>query len=103
MNREKIKNYRIIKSNSEAVVQKCAVKKMFLKISQNSQGNSCARVSFFRPTTLLKRTLAQLFYCEFCEIFKNTFFNRTPWVAASANSGLVYFDNTRYVTMMYKN
>ena len=30
-----------------------------------------------------KETLAQVFSCEFCEIFKNTFFDRTPLVAAS--------------------
>ena len=31
-----------------------------------------------------KETLAQVFSCEFCEISKNTFFNRTPLLAASA-------------------
>ena len=31
-----------------------------------------------------KETLAQVFSCEFCEISKNTFFYRTPLVAASA-------------------
>ena len=31
---------------AEAVVQRCSVKKMFLEISQNSQENTCARVSF---------------------------------------------------------
>ena len=30
-----------------------------------------------------KETLAQVFSCEFCEIFKNTYFYRTPLVAAS--------------------
>ena len=30
----------------EAVVQRCFGKKMFLEISQNSQENTCARVSF---------------------------------------------------------
>ena len=30
----------------EAVVQKCSLKKVFLKISQNSQENTSARVSF---------------------------------------------------------
>ena len=30
----------------EAVVQRCSVKKVFLEISQNSQENTCARVSF---------------------------------------------------------
>ena len=39
---------------------------LFLKDSQNSQGNTCARVSF-----LIK---AQVFSREFSEIFKNTFF-----------------------------
>ena len=31
---------------SEAVVQRCSVKNVFLEISQNSQENTCARVSF---------------------------------------------------------
>ena len=29
-----------------AVVRNCFIKKVLLKISQNSQGNTCARVSF---------------------------------------------------------
>ena len=43
--------------------------KVFLEILQNSQENSCARVSFFNkvaglPATLLKNeTLAQVFSC----------------------------------------
>ena len=32
--------------NLEAVAQRCSVKKVFLEISQNSQENTCARVSF---------------------------------------------------------
>ena len=36
----------LTKRNAEAVVQRCTVKKVFLKISQNSQENTCARVSF---------------------------------------------------------
>ena len=36
------------------------------------------------PATLLrKKNLAQVFSCEFCEIYKNTFYYRTPQVAAS--------------------
>ena len=35
-----------------------------------------------------KETLAQVFSCEFCEISKNTFFYKTPLVAASL---LTYF------------
>ena len=30
----------------KAVVQRCSVKKVFLEISQNSQENTCVRVSF---------------------------------------------------------
>ena len=33
-----------------------------------------------------KQKMAQVFSCEFCKISKNTFFRRTPLVAASANS-----------------
>ena len=43
---------------TEAVVQTCSVKKVLLEISQNSQENTCARVSFlvsltFQSTFLL--------------------------------------------------
>ena len=41
------------------------------------------KIAGLRPSTLLKKKLAQVFSCEFCEIFKNTFFYRTPPVAAS--------------------
>ena len=44
--------------------QRCSIKKGILKFFlQNSQENTCARVSF----------LIKLFSCEFCEIFKNIF------------------------------
>ena len=65
---------------TEAVVPRCFVEKVFLEISQNSQENTCARVSFLIKLQALglqlikKESLAQLFSCEFCEISKNTFF-----------------------------
>ena len=41
------------------------------------------------PATFIKtEALAQVFYCEFCEISKNTFLHRTPLVAASAYTEL---------------
>ena len=62
-------------------------KKVFLEISQNSQENICARVSFLIKLQACnffkKETLAQMFSCEFWEISKNTFFYRTSPVAAS--------------------
>ena len=33
---------------SKAATRRCSIKKVFLKISQNSQGNTSARVSFFK-------------------------------------------------------
>ena len=56
-----------LKQMIEAVAQTCSVKMVFLEILQNSQGKSCARVSFLiklqpfnkvaglRAATLLKR------------------------------------------------
>ena len=41
------------------------------------------KVAGLRPVTLIKETLANVFSCEICEILKNTFFHRTPQVAAS--------------------
>ena len=44
----------------EAVVERCSVKKVFIEISQNSQENTSARVSFLimlRPATSLKKRL----------------------------------------------
>ena len=46
----------------EAVFRRCSVKKVFLEISQNSQENTCVRVSFLiklqaAPATLLKKRL----------------------------------------------
>ena len=32
-----------------------------------------------RASFLIKRALAELFSCEFCEIFKNNFFIEQPW------------------------
>ena len=43
------------------------------------------------PTTLLKKeTLAQVFSCEISEIFKNTYFYRTPPVTASAHYQILF-------------
>ena len=34
------------KQDAEAAAQRCSVKKVFLNIEQNSQKNTCVRVSF---------------------------------------------------------
>ena len=62
----------------EAVTRSCSLKKMFLKVSQNLQKNTCARVSFLLKLqtsgNLIKNeALAQLFFYEIWEIFMKTF------------------------------
>ena len=73
----KFKLQTLLEMHIEAVVQGCSVKKVFLKISQNS--HTCARVAFLincRPGAcnfIKTETPAQVFSYEFCEILKNTF------------------------------
>ena len=66
----------------KAVAWGYTVKKVLLKISQNSQENACARVSIFLQALacifIKKETLAHALSCEFWEIFKNTFSYLTP-------------------------
>ena len=53
-----------------------------------------------------KEALAQVFSCEFCEIFKNTFFHRTPLVAASLHTYLLEIEciiNSRPLTLVSNN
>ena len=59
--------------NTEAVVQRCSVKKVFLDLP-----HTC---NFIK-----KETLAQVLSYEFCEISKSSFFYKTPLVAASENT-----------------
>ena len=57
---------------------------MFLEISQNSQENACARISFLIKNLFIKKeTLAEVLSCEFYKISKNTFFAEHLWATAS--------------------
>ena len=60
--------------NSEAVLN-------FFKFFLNLQEHICA--------TLLKKTLTQVFFSEFCETFKTTLFYELPPVAASVVSNSI--------------
>ena len=70
---------------SEAVVQRCSVKKVFLEILQNSQENTCARDSFLiklqaRPATLLKKSLwHRCFPVNFAKLLRTPFFIEHLW------------------------
>ena len=54
---------------AEAVARGCSVKKVFLKfckIHRKKPGPAC--------NVIKKENLVQVFYCEFCEIFRSTIF-----------------------------
>ena len=58
---------------------------LFLKILQNSQENTCARVCFLTKLEaeacdfIEKETPALAFSCEFCKIFKHIIFTKHLW------------------------
>ena len=64
---------------SEAAVCRCSSKQVFLKISQYSQKISVFESLFNKAGTLItcvfikKEIPTQVFSCEYCEIFKNSF------------------------------
>ena len=59
---------------------------------------TCARVSFSQKlwseacNSIKKQTLAQLLFCEFCQIFKNQFFTKYIWATAPVH---VFKDNDK--------
>ena len=62
--------------------------KVFLNILQKSQENTCVGVSYLVKLQstcnfIKKETPTQVLPCEFCKIFMNNFFYRTPPIAAS--------------------
>ena len=84
-NRQKLNGcsfQQVLQQNSEAVVQRCSVKKVLLKISQNLQENACARVAFLIK---FSRLWHRCFLVNFAKVFKSTFFYRTPSVVAFEN------------------
>ena len=70
-----------------------SVKKVFLKISLNSQENTCARVLFlirsqaWACSFIKKEALARVFSCEFYEISKNN----SAYNLISKDSGIGVF------------
>ena len=80
---------RILSSHKSIMNRKCSTRKLFLKISQYSQENTCVGISFlikiqaFRAPALLKRDSNTGVFCEHWEIFKNTYFEEHLRTAAS--------------------
>ena len=63
---------------TDAAIGSVLKEKVFLEISQNSHENTCNRVQ--ACNVIRKETLAQVFSCEFCEVFKNTFTEHLWWL-----------------------
>ena len=77
---------------------RCFIKKVFFKISQNSQENTCIGVSFlkkiaaWRPAALLKKRLKhRCFPVNFLRNFYEHLFGRTPFFRSSAHGSIVPF------------
>ena len=74
---------------AEVVTWMCFVKRCLNKISRNSQGNTCVRVSFLIKLQhsglqfYLKEALAQVFPVSFANFLRTLFSYRTSPVAAS--------------------
>ena len=73
----------------EAITGSVLCKNVSLKISQNSQKNICVRASFLKKLQasqacnfIKQEPLTQVFSCEFCNIFKNTFLTKLLWTTA---------------------
>ena len=88
-------------SVTEAIAKRCSIKKVFLKILQNLQENNRTRVTFLIKLQAKKETLAQVFSCEFCNIFKNTFFTEHLRTAASVTTILVVVYLKQFLSEQY--
>ena len=61
---------------TEAVVQRCSVKYVLLKISCNLQKNNCAGVFFLVKFNFIKKTLLQSYSSVNCKKFLKTHFSQ---------------------------
>ena len=105
-NSTRVKFHSLNSTKYRSSQRRCPVRKGVLRNFAKFTGKQLCqslflnKVAGLRPATLLKNTLAQVFSCEYCEIYKTTFFHRTPLVAASAQSHIVaMFVNSLFVRL----
>ena len=83
-------------------------KMVSLEISQNSQENTCVRVSFLIKLQaacnfIKKETLAQVFSREFCKISKNTFFiKHLSWLVLYSFTLVLYVNSFKTLEALKK-
>ena len=76
------------KERTETVTRRCSIKNVFRNFAKFTGKQLCQspfynKVAGLACNFMKKEILAQAFSCKFCEISKNTFYQRTPLVAAS--------------------
>ena len=86
----------VIMVNTEAATRGVLIKKVFLEISQDSQENTCVRVSFLikkRPAHLLKkRPWHRCFPVNFVKLLKTPFLpEHLRWLLLSIESELMHW------------
>ena len=78
--------------NPEAATRGFLQRNVFLKIPQILQQNTCAIVFYVIKLQasacnfMKEEALVQVFFCDFCKIFKNAFFTELLWKNAPAES-----------------
>ena len=86
---------RLSRSSRPDVFCKTGIFKNFAKFKRKHLCQSLFfnKAAGLRPAILLKKRLCyiQMFSCEFCEIFKNTYFHRTPLVTANWSKNYISF------------
>ena len=77
------------RSSRSEVFYKKGVLRNFAKFSGKHlcQSLFLIKVAGLSCNFIKKETVAQVFSCEFCEFYKNTFYVRTPLVVASDKKG----------------
>ena len=92
---------------SEAVIRRCSMKKLFLKILQNWQKSTCARVSFLIKLQAsgnfikkeVKEVNAKVFSYEFCEYLRTLFYRIPPVLAFLLCFHILLFPRSLLLTL----
>ena len=81
---------------------RCSVKKLFIKISQYSHDSTCVGVSL-QGLQRYEQTPTHMFSCEYCKIFKKTYFEEQLRTTASYSFSTEHFWATASVSLNLGN